>query len=149
MIRLLLVVGYLFALSVSAVAQPGFSIIGGRKQVDIPFEYNHNFIIITLHFNGFLPLKFIFDTGAEHTILTKREIGDLMRIQYEREFRVLGSDLKTPLIAYLARRTSFEIPEKVIAPSEDILVIQDDYFRFKENIGLEIHGKILEKWGTF
>ncbi|MBL7798985.1 MAG: PDZ domain-containing protein [Saprospiraceae bacterium] len=140
MTRLLLILGCLFALSVPTVAQPGFSIIGGRKQVEIPFEYNHNFIIVTLHFNGFLPLKFIFDTGAEHTILTKREIGDLMRIQYEREFRVLGSDLRTPLVAYLARRTSFEIPDKIIAPSEDILVLQEDYFRFKEYLGLEIHG---------
>jgi len=140
MTRLLFILGCLFALSVPAVAQSGFSIVGGRKQVEIPFEYNHNFIILTLHFNGFLPLKFIFDTGAEHTILTKREIGDLMRIQYEREFRVLGSDLRTPLVAYLARRTSFEIPEKVVASSEDILVLQDDYFRFKEYLGLEIHG---------
>lgn len=140
MTRLLFMLACLVALSVPTAAQPGFSIIGGRKQVEIPFEYNHNFIILTLHFNGFLPLKFIFDTGAEHTILTKREIGDLMRVQYEREFRVLGSDLRTPLVAYLARRTSFEIPDKIIAPSEDILVLQEDYFRFKEYLGLEIHG---------
>ncbi|MEQ1746246.1 MAG: PDZ domain-containing protein, partial [Saprospiraceae bacterium] len=125
---------------VPAEAQPGFAIVGGRKQVEIPFEYHNNFIILTLNFNGFLPLKFIFDTGAEHTILTKREIGDLMGIQYEREFRVLGSDLKTPLIAYLARRVRFDIPEKVYAQAEDILVLQEDYFRFKEYLGLEIHG---------
>jgi len=140
MIRLLFLLGFVLALSAPAAAQPGFTIMGSRKYVEIPFEYNHNFIILTLHFNGFLPLKFIFDTGAENTILTKREIGDLMRVQYEREFRVLGSDLKTPLVAYLARRTSFEIPEKVSAPSEDILVLQEDYFRFKEYLGLDIHG---------
>ncbi|MFN0013842.1 MAG: PDZ domain-containing protein [Saprospiraceae bacterium] len=140
MTRLLLILACLFALPALAEAQPGFTIVGGRKQVEIPFEYHNNFIILTLNFNGYLPLKFIFDTGAEHTILTKREIGDIMGIQYEREFRVLGSDLKTPLIAYLARRVRFDIPEKIYANSEDILVLQEDYFRFKEYLGLEIHG---------
>ena len=110
------------------------------KQVDIPFEYVNNFIILTVNFNGFLPLKFIFDTGAEHTILSKREISDLLRVPYEHEFKVTGSDLKTPLVAYLARRIRFDIPDKISAPSEDILVLQEDYFRFEEYAGIDVHG---------
>ncbi|MCC7505816.1 MAG: aspartyl protease family protein [Saprospiraceae bacterium] len=121
-------------------AQNGFHLPPGRRQVDIPFEYSNNFIILTLHFNGFLPLKFIFDTGAEHTVLTKREISDLMKVPYEREFQITGSDLTTPLVAYLARRIRFDIPEKAVAPSEDILVLQEDYFRFEEYAGIEVHG---------
>lgn len=121
-------------------AQNGFSLTQGRKQVEIPFEYSNNFIILTLNFNGILPLKFIFDTGAEHTILTKREISDLLRVPYEREFHITGSDLKTPLVAYLARHIKFEIADKAIAPNEDILVLQEDYFRFEEYAGIEVHG---------
>lgn len=112
----------------------------GRKQTDIPFEYSNNFIILTLTMNGTLPLKFIFDTGAEHTILTKREISDLMGMQFEREFRVTGSDLKTTLVAYLVRRVRFDVPDKIIAPHEDILVLQEDYFRFEEYAGVNVHG---------
>lgn len=130
----------MLTLLLPVVSQTGFSLPKGRKQVDIPFEYINNFIIVTLHFNGFLPLKFIFDTGAEHTILTKREISDLFRIKYEREFRVTGSDLKTPLIAYLARNIRFDIPDKAYAPGEDILILQEDYFRFEEYAGVDVHG---------
>lgn len=135
---------FLFVLLCAAVspvaAQGGFFIKDGQKRVDIPFEYTNNFIILTLRFNGFLPLKFIFDTGAEHTILSKREISDMMNVKYEREFRVLGSDMKTELVAYLARQIRFDIPDKAFAPREDILVLQEDYFRFEEYAGVNIHG---------
>lgn len=108
--------------------------------MDIPFEYVNNFIILTLQFNRTLPLKFILDTGAEHTIISKREITDLMNVQYEREYRMKGADLKTELIAYLVRRVRFEIPDKLLAPALDILVLQEDYFRFEEYAGVDVHG---------
>lgn len=138
--RILLWCCLALGLALPGRAQNGFFLPPGRKQVDIPFEYSNNFIILTLNFNGVLPLKFIFDTGAEHTVLTKREISDLLRVPYEREFRITGSDLKTPLIAYLARHIRFEIPDKLVAPNEDILVLQEDYFRFEEYAGIEVHG---------
>ena len=121
-------------------AQSGFSIPPYQRQVDIPFEYVNNFIILTLQFNRTLPLKFILDTGAEHTIISKREITDLLGVQYEREYRMKGADLKTELIAYLVRRVRFEIPDKVVAPAVDILVLQEDYFRFEEYAGIDVHG---------
>ncbi|MDX1911311.1 MAG: PDZ domain-containing protein [Saprospiraceae bacterium] len=122
-------------------AQQGFSIPKGIRQVEIPFEYVNNFIILNIAFNGPLPLKFIYDTGAEHTILTKREISDFLHVQYNREFRVRGSDLKTEMIAYLARNIKLQVLNReVIAPREDILVLQEDYFRFEEYAGIEVHG---------
>lgn len=125
----------------SARAQGGFSFPAGTKQIEIPFSYINNFIIVEIAFNGPLPLKFIFDTGAEHTILTKHEISDLLRVRYDREFRVKGSDLKTDLVAYLARNIRLQIFGKdIVAPSEDILVLQEDYFRFEEYAGVEVHG---------
>lgn len=132
----------IFLLSVSrAPAQGGFSMPEGIKQMDIPFEYVNNFIIVTVVFNGILPLKMIFDTGAEHTILSKREISDFLKVNYEREFRLLGSDLKTELVAYLARQIRLETPNlPFVAPKEDILVLQEDYFRFEEYAGVNVHG---------
>lgn len=113
----------------------------GMKRVEIPFEYVNNFIIVTVSFNGPVPLKFIYDTGAEHTILSKREISDVLNVRYDREFRVKGSDLKTELIAYLARNIRFQFTgTEIIAPNEDILVLKEDYFRFEEYAGVEIHG---------
>ena len=111
------------------------------RQMDIPFEYINNFIIVTVIFNGSIPLKMIFDTGAEHTILSKRQISDLLGVKYEREFRIKGADLKTELIAYLARQIRLETPDlPFVAPREDILVLEEDYFRFEEYAGVNVHG---------
>lgn len=132
---------WLFLLPTSWVLpQAGFFIPNGSKSVEIPFEYINNFIILNLSINNTLPLKFIFDTGAEHTILTKREISDVLRIRYEREFKITGSDLNTELVAYLARKIRLDIGDKASAPSEDILVLQEDYFRFDEFAGISVHG---------
>ncbi|MFN0213878.1 MAG: PDZ domain-containing protein [Saprospiraceae bacterium] len=125
----------------STQAQSGFSLPGGSRQMEIPFEYTNNFIILNIAFNGPLPLRFIYDTGAEHTILTKREISDFLHVRYDREFRVKGSDLKTELVAYLARNIRLQILDKdIIASNEDILVLKEDYFRFEEYAGLSVHG---------
>ncbi|MEO6039701.1 MAG: aspartyl protease family protein [Saprospiraceae bacterium] len=131
---------FIFFQALPGRAQSGFYLYSGQKQVDIPFEYINNFIIVTLNFNGSLPLKFIFDTGAEHTILSKREITDMLRLRYEREFRVTGSDLKTELIAYLVRNVRLDVPQKATAPRQDILVLQEDYFRFEEYAGVRVQG---------
>jgi hypothetical protein len=121
-------------------AQNGFYLAGNKKSVDIPFEYVNDFIILTIEVNQTLPLKFIFDSGAEHTILSKRDLADILHLDFEREFRVMGSDLKTELVAYLARRVHFDLSEKAVSLKEDILVLEEDYFRFEEFAGINVHG---------
>lgn len=120
--------------------QQGFLMNKGLKKVEIPFEYTNNFIILSVIFNETIPLRFIFDTGAEHTILSKKEISDLLGIQYDHMFRVMGSDMETELIAHLARNIKFSFANKLVASSEDILVLQEDYFRFEEYAGVQVHG---------
>ncbi|GJM34396.1 MAG: hypothetical protein DHS20C18_33970 [Saprospiraceae bacterium] len=115
------------------------SLLKGARKVDIPFEYVNNFIIVKLVFNRVFPLKFIFDTGAEHTILTKREITDLLQINYLREFKVMGSDMKTELTAYLANNIHLKI-NNIVFFNHSILVLEDDYFRFDEFAGVNVQG---------
>lgn len=129
-----------FFFSAILIAQ-GQSIYSGKKAIEIPFEYQNNFIILNVKFNKTLPLRFIFDTGAEFTILTKRELSDLIGIRYDRTFRIIGADLTTELTAYLATRIHFQIA-KLISPAENILVLDEDYFKFEELTGIEVHGLI-------
>lgn len=109
------------------------------RRVEFPFEYKNNFIVIDVIFNKSFPLKFIFDTGAEHSILTRREITDIMRIPYRRRFTVLGSDMKTELTAYLITHIHLKIAHTVMN-NKALLVLEEDYFKFEEMTGVKIHG---------
>ncbi len=113
--------------------------VGPGKRAELPFEYRNNFIIVELVFNDLFPLKFIFDTGAEHTVLTKRQVVDILGLNYQRRFEIMGADLETTLIAYLVRGVSFKT-EELLAYNRSILVLEQDYFKFDEFIGTEIHG---------
>lgn len=109
------------------------------KRIDLPFEFKNNLIVVDVTLNKLFPLKFILDTGAENTILAKREITDLLNVPYEREFKLLGSDMKTELTAYLVRNIHFKSHDLVI-PALSMLVLEEDYFHFEEMAGVEVHG---------
>lgn len=110
-------------------------------KLEIPFEYQNSFIIVKVVFNNLLPLHFIFDTGAEHTILTRREITDVMGVPYQREFTILGADLKTILLAYLVQGVRLEMGD-LNALNHSILVLDEDYFDFEKFAGIDIQGII-------
>jgi hypothetical protein len=110
-----------------------------RSKIEIPFEYKNGLIIIEVVFNRIFPLRFIFDTGAEHTILTRREITDLLSVNYRRKFTLYGADLSTELIAYLAQGIQLQIGNLWL-PNRNILVLEEDYFNFDEFSGVDIQG---------
>lgn len=131
----------LLLLPAAVKPQSGFLVPPGVRQVEWPFDYVNNFIVVTVTLNGTIPLKMIFDTGAEHTVLCRRELSDLLGIRYDREFRLLGADMKTELTAYLARNVRLDaMNAPLAAPDVDILVLQEDYFRFESYAGIDIHG---------
>ncbi|MBI1225667.1 MAG: PDZ domain-containing protein [Bacteroidetes bacterium] len=134
-----LLFGLILFLPLSAVAQPGYEILKDVKKIEIPFEFRNNLILVNVTFEHTFPLKFIFDTGAENTILSKRSITDLLGVNYEREFKVLGSDLQTVLTAYLIRGIHLKI-EDMVLPNQSMLVLEEDYFNFEELLGIQIHG---------
>jgi hypothetical protein len=109
-----------------------------ETKVEIPFEMQGSFIILQVMFQRIYPLRFIYDTGAETSVLLKKEISDMLGIVYERDITVYGSDMKTPLAAKIARKVQMDLPN--IRLVKDILVLNEDYFRFEESAGIEIHG---------
>ncbi|MEL6945360.1 MAG: aspartyl protease family protein, partial [Bacteroidota bacterium] len=112
----------------------------GWKKVELSFSYINDLMVVKVHLNNsFFPLNFIFDTGAEHTILTKIEIAHLLGMRYSRKFTIMGADMKTELSAYLIQNVDIKI-DKLYSPREAILVLEEDYFRFEELAGVKIHG---------
>ncbi len=118
-----------------------FDLFRGKKTVDIPFEYKNGFIVVNVILGGFLPMKFILDTGAENTILAKKEVATILGLNFEKEYRIIGSDMKTELVAYVTRRVSIQVGQ-LKSPYNDLLVLDKDYLHFEEFIGEEIYGII-------
>ena len=116
-------------------------LLDGKKKATIPFRYVHNFIIVEARIYGIIPLQFIFDTGAEHIILFKREYTDLLQVPYDRRIPVLGSDMSREIFALIARNGVIEV--NGLAPQPyDILVLEEDYFSLDEMIGSPVAGLI-------
>ncbi len=135
---LFFLLSFLFSSTLSA--QFGlYQIENGKKEVNIPFKYENGFIVVDILLDGVLPLKFIFDTGAEYTILAKREFTDILGISYEREFKIVGSDLGTVLTAHLAKSLQMKIG-KMTVHNQHILVLEDNYLNFEELVGIKIDG---------
>lgn len=86
-------------------------------------------------------MEFIFDTGAEYTILTQKAYADILGVSYTKQYKILGSDMKTELIAYLARGVTFRY-KTLVAEKQDIFVLEKDYFQFDQYIGQDIQGII-------
>ncbi|HPG08338.1 MAG TPA: aspartyl protease family protein [Saprospiraceae bacterium] len=116
-----------------------FDLLQGQSSVKIPFELKHNFIIIDVRLNGILPLHFIFDTGAQYTLLFKKEYSDILRIPYLRRIPILGADLSQELYALVAQNITVDIPGR-IKVRKDILIFEEDYFQLDELTGIFIDG---------
>jgi predicted aspartyl protease len=49
----------------------GLDLLGGKNRIEIPFTESNGLLMINLRMNN-VPLTFLFDTGAENTILFKK-----------------------------------------------------------------------------
>jgi len=133
----------LFCLQNRITAQlPGIQMPEGMSTVSIPFEYQNHFIVVKTYIHGFLPFNFIFDTGAEHTIILKKEIAFYLNIEYSKSYTLLGSDLKTEIKAYLSKNIQYRFLNNTlnIKAKQDMLVLEEDYLRLDEYTGVPIHG---------
>jgi len=117
----------------------GLDLLSKKGWVEIPFEMEQGFILVKLWLNGVIPLKMIFDTGAENTILFDKEITQILGISFERQIPIIGSDLDSVLIANIARnvRTKLDGCNSVM---RDLIVLEDNSLLLSEKLGVEING---------
>lgn len=126
-------------------SQPGYynpvDLLQGKKKAIIPFTYQHNFILVDAKLYGLFPVKFIFDTGAEHIILFKREYTDVLNIRYDKRIPIMGSDLSREIYALIVRKGEIQITGLPVK-TNDLLVMEDNYFNLDEMVGAPIAGLI-------
>ena len=111
----------------------------GKKKVSLSFQYVHNFIILQVHIYDGIPVNLIFDTGAEHVIIFKREFTDILQVPYDKKIPILGSDLSREVYALITRNAMLEI-EGLAPKPYDLLVLEEDYFNLDELVGMPIDG---------
>jgi predicted aspartyl protease len=115
------------------------TLLNGQRKVTIPFRFIHNFIILKVKLYGVLPVNLIYDTGAEHVIIFKREYTDLLNVPYDKKIPIMGADLTRKIFALITRNAMLEI-EGLHPKSYDILVLEEDYFKLDELVGISIDG---------
>jgi hypothetical protein len=114
-------------------------LLQGKHKATIPFRYIHNFIVLDATIFGILPVQFIFDTGAEHVILFKREYTDVLQIPYDKRIPVMGSDMSREIFALITRNGVLEVTGLATKPT-DMLVLEENYFNLDEMVGTPIVG---------
>lgn len=109
------------------------------KSIKLPFKYIQSFIIVDLKMEHLIPLNLIFDTGAEHTILFDRTWTDIFSNPYQRDIKIIGSDLQVELPAMLSvpRKLVFSDLFQRISP---VIVLKEKSTNISQVIGVPIHG---------
>ncbi len=108
------------------------------KPVKIPFDYINDFIVIDVKIRGF-PLKFIVDTGAENTIILKKDIADLFGIEYARRIQIMGADMSAELYALSQIQVPIMIEDKYRLKT-NLIVLEEDFLELDGIVGLQVHG---------
>ena len=122
-----MLIGIFLALFSNKVAAQVFDLAQHRTftKEEVPFRFEGNFILVSVLFNNLLPLTFILDTGAEYSILTKKEIADFLNIDYQKRYTLYGADMQEELYAYLSKNISLQMGD-LQATHRSILVLEED-----------------------
>ena len=122
-------------------SQDILSPLGTKKSIQINFVFVQGFIIVDLVFERLFPMKFIYDTGAQNTILFDRIFTDNFQSNYSKRINLLGADLSSEFYALIYRNASIEI-KGASRVNRDILVLEENFINISELIGLNVHGII-------
>ena len=91
--------------------------------------------------NNAIPLKFIMDTGVRSTIITNKDLTDVLNLPYNRVITINGPGDFTMLEAYVVSQIDLCL-EGVTGYDQTILVLKDDYLKLKNFMGIDVHGMI-------
>lgn len=117
----------------------GLDLMQDKSSSYIDFSLQENYILIDVKLDGKLPLTFIFDTGAEHTILFERTYTDLLEIPYDSKVKVVGSNLTQSVSALICRNVALEVDQLPLI-TRDILVLEENYLEVQQTAGVHLHG---------
>lgn len=110
-----------------------------KPEITIPFEIHSNFIILNLKVNGVGNMKFIYDSGSEHSLFFELAMAQFLNFRMIRSIQIFGSDMSKPIEAYVGQGVEFETEKKQRLLS-DIIILNENIFKLNEYFGIEISG---------
>ncbi|MGB1216465.1 MAG: retropepsin-like aspartic protease [Saprospiraceae bacterium] len=116
-----------------------YSIKEGLPVAVLPFELYNDFIVVSLVYENRLPLRFILDTGATHTLLIHKEYADITGTKFERRIFIRGADRKQLIPALVTESVELDI-SKIVAKNQHILVLEENLIALDKYAGLPIDG---------
>lgn len=129
----------LFCYVITSCQIIGLDLMQDKDEIRIPFDMEQGFIIVDVTLDGIVPLRMIFDTGAENTILFDKELADLVNLDYERSISITGSDLDSVIEASITRNVKMKLTS-CSQVERDIIVLERNNFLLREKLGFEVNG---------
>jgi hypothetical protein len=117
----------------------GIDLLGKKKKKDIPFKYVNGFIIVEVLYANLFELRFLFDTGASHNILFKKQVNDILGIEYSDTILIGGADITVKMKALVSRNIPMQL-ENTNNINRDIIVLEKDFLKLEMILGTRIDG---------
>ena len=140
--KILLIIIFLFCSWQNLHSQlRGLDLLGDEEKISIPFTHEQGFMIVKIRLQKTFPMRFIFDTGAEHTIIFNKMYSDILKLPYDRKIPILGADLSKEMYANIVRNIYMDL-KGATSVKRDILVLEKNYLRLFETAGIHVDGII-------
>ena len=130
---------FVFIVQKSQAQSFPLNLLGPSAEVTIPFEYHQGFIVVDIIFQKMVPLRFILDTGAENTILLKKEYAVMMNMTYQKKIQLLGSDMSKPIFAYICNGSFLQLANTQTV-RHNIIVLEEEHLFLEEYLGTKVDG---------
>ncbi|MEM9545959.1 MAG: PDZ domain-containing protein [Bacteroidota bacterium] len=117
----------------------GLDLLNNEFKKEIPFKYVNGFIVIKVLYCNFFELNFLFDTGASHNILFKKNVNDLLDVEYTDTIMIGGADIHMKMKALVSRNLPMQL-ENTRMIRRDIIVLEEDYLELERILGTRIDG---------
>jgi hypothetical protein len=119
----------------------GYQIAGNHKRIPVLFENLNNLVVIPVKINGLLPSKFILDSGVALTILTQKEICNLLDIPCDRKVSLPVIGTLDSVTGCISTGVRIDLPG-VRSLGQNLVVLDEDYLNLKNFLGNNVQGII-------
>lgn len=136
---LIIVLVFMLSLSYVKAQYSGLDLLGNKDKKVVPFKYVNGFIVVKVFYAHLFELNFLFDTGASHNILFKKQVNDILGIEYSDTILIGGADIETKMKALVSRNIPMQLENTNII-NRDIIVLEKDFLELEMLLGTRIDG---------